>query len=42
MTEAEGGGITWEKLVTIIFVIISFVVLLVLLALALYMPSLRS
>ncbi len=42
MATDEGGNLTWDKLLTLIFVILSFVVLFVLLALALYMPSLRG
>jgi|APLow6443716910_1056828.scaffolds.fasta_scaffold2075395_1 hypothetical protein len=38
----EGGGIVWSKLISLIFIILSFIVLFILLALALYMPSLRS
>jgi len=42
MGEDGGAGLTWEKWLTLIFIIISFVVLFVLLTLALFMPSLRS
>ncbi len=42
MATDEGGTLTWEKLVSLIFIILSFIVLFVLLALALFMPSLRS
>lgn len=42
MATDEGGTLTWEKLVSLIFIIMSLIVLFVLLALALFMPSLRS
>lgn len=42
MATDEGGALTWEKLVSLIFIILSFIVLFVLLALALFMPSLRN
>lgn len=38
----EGAELTWDKVVMLIFVAISFIVLFVILALAFYMPSLRS
>lgn len=38
----EDSGLTWEKLVSLIFIVLSFIVLFILLALALFMPSLRN
>lgn len=42
MAEDEGSDLTWQKLLTLIFIIVSFLVLFALLAMALFMPSLRS
>ncbi|MEM4637985.1 MAG: hypothetical protein QXK76_03110 [Candidatus Woesearchaeota archaeon] len=38
----EDSGLQWEKLVNLIFIVLSFIVLFILLALALFMPSLRD
>lgn len=41
-TDDEGANMTWEKLLKLIFILLAFIVLFALLALALYMPLLRS